>query len=188
MRRHSTPPALLLLTLAALPCGLVAGCGGSGSTSTTAATGAAATTAAAATAASATRRAATTPATPRSAASAALAAQAYTPPRRRFAAAPIGAAAVSQLARTGSIRVPVAVGGPGRVSAFGQAQIPQHGILHVAEAAPRTAGRAGTVTLTLRLTPLARAQLAAHRSILMYLAISFSKGEVIQRMPVRLKP
>jgi hypothetical protein len=38
------------------------------------------------------------------------------------------------------------------------------------------------------LTPLARRQLAAGRSIDMFVGVSFSKGEVIQRMEVHLKP
>lgn len=196
MRRHLAPPAPLLLALLALPLGLIAGCGGgsiggkTGTTGTAAAT--ATTTATTTTSPAGTQRArtttATTPRTGVGAAVAAMNADRYTPPKHRFAAAPITHTQVSQLEKRGSIVIPVVVGGPGRVSAFGQAEIPGKGIIHVAEAAPQTVARGGVVKLTFTLSPVARQQLAAGRGILMYVAVLFSKGEVIQRIPVHLRP
>jgi hypothetical protein len=193
MRRHPIPQVLSLIALVALACGLVAGCGGgnigagasSSSASTTATRPAGSATATAPAARSMARRSGRSRA---SAVSAALSYQVHTPPNRRFVAAPIGSSAASQLVKHGAIVVPVAVGGPGKVSAFGQAQIAGRGIVHVAQAAPKTVRGVGIVDLKLRLTPLARAQLAAGRGILMYVAVAFSKGQVIQRLRVPLKP
>lgn len=190
MRRHRIPPAALLL---ALPVALLAGCGGgsiggktTGATTTTAAT-ASATTSATTTAKQSPTPAAT-PTTPEQAAAAAMNTETTTRPKHRFAAAPITRKAVSQLERRGSIVIPVAVGGPGKVTAFGQAEIPGKGIVHVAEAAPKTVASAGVVKLRFTLLPVARQQLAAGRSILMYVAVGFSRGDVFQRIPVRLRP
>jgi hypothetical protein len=196
MKRHRTPPTFLLLALVALPLLLLAGCGGSASSGTAATTGGPATTTATTTSAATatatkTRHARRSPALSRAQRAvlrATVRAQLYTRPRRRFLAAPISHAAASRLARSGAVVVPVAVGGPGTVSAFGQAQLPGQGVVRVAEAAPRTARAAGRVKLTLALTPEARARLAAGRGLLMYVAVRFSKGTVIERMPVRLAP
>lgn len=195
MRRHRTPPVPLLLALVALPAGLLAGCGGgsiggktTGATTTATTASTTATTSTTTTTAKRSATTATTPTTPAQAATAAMNAETTTRPKHRFAAAPITHKAVSQLERRGSIVIPVAVGGPGKVTAFGQAEIPGKGIVHVAEAAPKTVARAGLVKLTFTLLPVARAQLAAGRSILMYVAVGFSKGEVFQRIPVRLRP
>jgi hypothetical protein len=188
MTRHRFPLIALFACLLAPSIGLIAGCGSSASSDTTAATST--------TPASQTQTAVTSsttprtakPATPAATAKAVLSNQVHTPPTHRFIAAPINQAGASQLARTGTIVVPVAVGGPGTISGFGQAEIPRKGILHVAEAAPKHVRAAGIVDLTYKLTPLARAQLAAGKSIDMFVAVSFSKGEVIQRMEVHLKP
>ena len=193
MRRHCTPPAALVLALLALPAGLLASCGGGsigGKTTGATTTATAATTTATATSTTTTQAAttATTPTTPAQAATAAMNAETTTRTKHRFAAAPITRKAVSQLERHGSITIPVAVGGPGKVTAFGQAEIPGKGIVHVAEAAPQTVARAGVVKLTLTLLPVGRQQLAAGRGILMYVAVGFSKGDVFQRIPVRLRP
>lgn len=188
MRRHS--PSLLLSS--ALVAALAAGCGGGSTGSGTVASGtstaATATTTTATTPTTATTRTATTPATPAARAAAVLSSQANTPPKRRFAAAPISSAAASQLAKGRTIVVPVVVGGPGKISAFGQAQLANGRIEHVAEAAPKVVHGAGTVTLQLRLKPVALQQLAAGKRMVMYVAVRFSKGEVIDRLTVPLNP
>jgi hypothetical protein len=181
MRRH----LLSLLALAALPAGLLAGCGGGSvaagtSTSSTAATTAqqaarSTTTTTRARASRATTRARSPPAKPK-----------VSP--HAFAAATITPAAASSLSQRGQLVLPVATGGPGTVRAFGQAEIPGKGIIHVAEARPTVVHRAGIVNLTLVLLPVARAQLAAGRPIDMFVAVSFSHGEVFQREEVHLKP
>ncbi len=184
MRRHHIPAAIPLLVLVVLPAGLVAGCGG-GSTATGPATAAsAAGTTARHTTAATTPKASHTTATqpPRTTKTTAK------PSPHAFASAVITPAASSQLATRGALVLPVAVGGPGTVTAFGQAEIPRVGIVHVADARPVVAARAGVVDLKLTLTPVARAQLAAGRSIVTYVAVSFSKGSVIQRTQIVLRP
>lgn len=183
MRRHHIPAAIPLLALVALPAGLLAGCGG-GSTATGPATSASAagTTAQHATATTTSKAPRTTTTQPRTTRTTAK------PAPHAFASAVITPAASSQLATRGALVLPVAVGGPGKVSAFGQAEIPRVGIVHVADARPVMAARAGIVNLKLTLTPVARAQLAAGRSIVAYVAVSFSKGQVIQRTRIVLRP
>jgi len=194
MRRHRTPPAALLLALLALPVAVLAGCGGGsigGRTTGATTTVAPATASTMSSTTTTVPRPATTPTTattPAQAATAMMNAETTTRPKHRFAAAPITRKAVSRLEQRGSIVIPVAVGGPGKVTAFGQAEIPGKGIVHVAEAAPRTVARAGVVKLTFTLLPVARQQLAAGRSVLMYVAVGFSKGDAFQRIPVRLRP
>ena len=185
MRRHHIPAVIPLLALVALPAGLLAGCGG-GSTATGPATSASS----AATTTQHTTTATTTPKT--------TGTTATQPPRttkttakpspHAFASAVITPAASTHLAKSGTLVLPVAVGGPGKVSAFGQAEIPRVGIVHVADAKPVVAKRAGIVDLKLVLTPVARAQLAAGRSIVTYVAVSFSKGQVMQRSRIVLRP
>lgn len=180
MRRHLLP----LLALIALPAGVVAGCGGgnvggsaSATSTTTSATHAATTASGAHGSAKAAARSA--------------AAKRKTRPKpspHAFAAATITPTAASQLSKRGQLVLPVATGGPGTVTAFGQAQIAGKGIVHVADATPQAVRKAGVVDLTLTLTPLARAQLAAGRGIDMFVAVSFSKGSVFQREEVHLKP
>jgi len=183
MRRHHIPAAIPLLVLVALPAGLLAGCGG-GSTSTGPATSASAAGTTAQHAATTTTPKAGTTATHPSGTTATTA----KPSPHAFASAVITPAASSQLATRGALVLPVAVGGPGTVSAFGQAEIPRVGIVHVADAKPVVAPRAGIVDLKLVLTPVARQQLAAGRSIVTYVAVSFSKGQVIQRTRIVLRP
>lgn len=178
MRRHLLP----LLALVLLPAGVVAGCGGGSVGGGTAATSTtAASTHAAASSTSAGHGSAKTTA-------AKAAKRKPRPSPHAFAAATITPAAASQLSRRGQLVLPVATGGPGTVRAFGQAQIPGKGIVHVAEARPQVVARAGVVDLTLTLTPLAKAQLAAGRGIDMFVAVSFSKGDVFQREEIHLKP
>ncbi|HXE44534.1 MAG TPA: hypothetical protein VN635_04990 [Conexibacter sp.] len=179
MRRHLLP----LFAVAALPAGLVAGCGGGsvGGSASTNSTGAAtaqhaatsSTTAHAGT--SRTARARSTPAKSK-------------PSPHAFAAAKITPAAASSLSQRGQLVLPVATGGPGTVRAFGQAEIPGKGIIHIAEAKPVVSHRAGIVDLTLVLSHVARAQLAAKRPIDMFVAVSFSHGEVFEREEVHLRP
>ena len=183
MRRHHIPAAIPLLVLVALPAGLLAGCGG-GSTSTGPATSASAAGTTAQHAATTTTPKAGTTATHPSGTTATTA----KPSPHAFASAVITPAASSQLATRGALVLPVAVGGPGTVSAFGQAEIPRVGIVHVADAKPVVAPRAGIVDLKLVLTPVARQQLSAGRSIVTYVAVSFSKGQVIQRTRIVLRP
>lgn len=178
MRRHLLP----LLALVLLPAGVVAGCGGGSVGGGTAASS---------TTASATHAAATSTTAGHGSAKKAAARSAATkrkPSPHAFAAARITPAAASQLSKRGQLVLPVATGGPGTVRAFGQALIPGKGIVHVAEARPQVVTRAGVVDLTLTLTPLARAQLAAGRGIDMFVAVSFSKGAVFQREEIHLKP
>lgn len=177
MRRHFLP----LLALVALPAGLLAGCGGGsvGGSSSTSSTGA-----------TTTQRAATSTATTH----ASGLAQARSPVHKTkpsphaFAAAKITPTAASSLSQRGQLVLPVATGGPGTVRAFGQAEIPGKGIIHIAEARPMVVHRAGIVDLTLVLLPVARAQLAAGRPIDMFVAVSFSHGEVLEREEVHLRP
>jgi len=177
MRRHLLP----LLALAALPAGLLAGCGGGsvGGAPSTSSTGAA-TTQHAATSTTATH--------------ASRLPQARSPVHRTkpsphaFAAAKITPAAASSLSQRGQLVLPVATGGPGTVRAFGQAEIPGKGIVHIAAAQPMVVRRAGIVDLRLVLLPIARAQLAAGRPIDMFVAVSFSHGQVFEREEVHLKP
>jgi len=181
MKRHVLP----LLALLALPAGLLAGCGGgsvAGSGSTT--TGGTA----AATQPASTSSTSKTSTTSRSAATGTTRHAPARVSRHAFAAAQITPPAASSLARTGQLVLPVATGGPGRVSAFAQAQIAGAGIVHVATARPVTATRAGIVRLTLVLTPLARRQLAAGRSVDAFVAIHFSRNDVIQREEIVLRP
>lgn len=93
----------------------------------------------------------------------------------------------SRLARSGALSVPVTVGGPGRVSAFGQAGI-GHATVKVAHAEPVQAQDRGVVHITLRLNHFARRHLAAGHSFLMYVGVSFSKGFEGQRITVPLSP
>ncbi len=184
MRRHHIPAVIPLLALVALPAGLLAGCGG-GSTATGRATSASA--------AGTTAQHAATTATPKASHTTATQPPRTTkttakPSPHAFAPAVITPAASTHLAKSGTLVLPVAVGGPGKVSAFGQAEIPRVGIVHVADARPVVATRAGIVDLKLVLTPVARAQLAAGRSIVTYVAVSFSKGQVMQREQIVLRP
>jgi hypothetical protein len=195
MRRLPTSPVLPLLALVVLAAGLAAGCGGGNTGSGTVASGATTatatappTTAGTTAATTAPKTTATTRASATSRAVAALSSQAYTPVKRRFAAAPLGSSAGSRLVKRGTIPITVAVGGPGRVSAFGQAQLPDKRIVHVAESDARVLKRAGVARLTLRLAPIARQTLAAGHRLVMYVAVRFSKGEVIQRLTVPLNP
>ena len=94
----------------------------------------------------------------------------------------------SRLLRTGAVAIPVALGGPGRLTAFGQAELPHIGIGKVAHAAPLTATARGVVHLDLRLTPRAGHYLAAGHSFVMYVAIYFSKTGEGQNIPVPLTP
>lgn len=183
MRRHHIPAAIPLLALIALPAGLLAGCGG-GSTATGPATSASAgaTVAQHTTASTTSKKAHTTATQSRTTGTTAK------PSPHAFASAVITPAASSQLATRGALILPVAVGGPGKVSAFGQAEIPGVGIVHIADARAVMAPRAGIVDLKLVLTPVARRQLAAGRSIVTYVAVSFSKGQVIQRTRIVLRP
>lgn len=175
MRRPAIPHLQAWLALVALVALAVAGCGGSspgtGATTTNAPT-----------------QGATTPGSSTTSTTASGARTARKPSPHAFAAAPITSAGAAQLVKTGRISLPVAVGGPGTVSAFGQAALPGNGVVRVAQGSTVVSGKAGTVNLTLALTPLARAQLAAGRSILMYVGVSFSKGDVVQRLEVLLKP
>lgn len=179
MRRKLLP----LLALIALLAGLLAGCGGG---SVGGGTPAAST---AASAAHATKTTATgSHGSTKGTATSTSAKRKPKPSPHAFAAATITPAAASQLSKRGQLVLPVATGGPGTVRAFGQAQIPGKGIVHVADATPQVVKKAGVVDLTLTLTPLARAQLAAGRGIDMFVAVSFSKGDVFQREEVHLKP
>ena len=92
------------------------------------------------------------------------------------------------LSKTGAVTIPVALGGPGRLTAFGQAELPHAGIVKVAHAAPVTAPGRGVVHLDLRLTSRARHYLAAGHSLVMYVAIYFSKTGEGQNIPVPLRP
>lgn len=178
MRRHPLP----LLALLALPLGLLAGCGGSssGTTATTAATAAATQ--------PATTSGTSSTATTRTAAATTTRTAPARPSPHAFAAARITRPAASALARTGQLVLPVATGGPGRITAFAQAELPGAGIVHVANARPAVATRAGVVDLTLTLTPLARRQLAAGRSIDAFVAVQFSRNGTIEREEVLLRP
>lgn len=180
MRRHLLP----LLALAVLPAGVVAGCGGGSVGGGTAATSTTASSTHAAATSTTAGHGSAKKAAPRSAATK----RKPKPSPHAFAAATITPAAASQLSKRGQLVLPVATGGPGTVRAFGQALISGKGIVHVAEARPQVVTRAGVVDLTLTLTPLARAQLAAGRGIDMFVAVSFSKGEVFQREEIHLKP
>ncbi len=181
MKRHPLP----LLALLALPFGMLAGCGGgSVGGSTSAGSSATSTTGQAQHAATSGTTSAKT--TGRGAAT--RAARAARPSPHAFAAARITPAAATALSKQGALILPVATGGPGKVTAFGQAEIPGKGIVHVATARPQVLRRAGIVRLTLVLTPLARAQLAAGRPIDMFVAVGFSKGRVFDREEVHLKP
>jgi len=181
MRRQALP----LVALLALPAALVGGCGGGAIGSSTTGATAAATQ-------PATQPAKTSSTTKTSATRTAAAGTARRAPARAsphaFAAGQITSPAASALAHSGAIVLPVATGGPGRITAFGQAEIPNVGIIHVATARPATATRAGIVDLTLALTPLARRQLAAGRSIDMFVAVQFSRNDVMQREEVVLRP
>lgn len=182
MTRHSFP----LLALLALPFALLAGCGGgsvggSTSSSTAASTSTTAQHAASSSTAAAKKQRGGARTTAR-------AARPARPSPHAFAAARITPAAATALAKQGAIILPVATGGPGKVTAFGQAEIPGKGIIHVATARPQVLRRAGIVRLTLVLTPLARAQLAAGRPIDMFVAVGFSKGLVFDREEVHLTP
>ncbi len=184
MRRHHIPAVIPLLALVALPAGLLAGCGG-GSTATGPATSASA--------AGTTAQHTTASTTPKTSGTTATQPQRTTkttarPSPHAFASAVITPAASTHLAKSGALVLPVAVGGPGKVSAFGQAEIPRVGIVHVADAKPVVAARAGIVDLKLVLTPVAREQLAAGRSMVTYVAVSFSKGQVMQRTRIVLRP
>jgi hypothetical protein len=183
MRRHHIPGVIPLLALVALPAGLLAGCGG-GST----ASGHPATTRTVAAAQQTTTSSSATTTRHSSTTRPARTARTAKPSPHAFAAAAITPAAASHLAQSGTLVLPVAVGGPGTVSAFGQAELPSVGIVHVADARPMAVRRAGVVDLTLTLTPAARRRLAAGRSIVTYVAVSFSKGDVFQRMKIVLRP
>jgi hypothetical protein len=104
-----------------------------------------------------------------------------------FAAAPITHRQASALVRTGQIAIPVAAGGPGEVSAFGQAQIGK-AILRVAQAPAVVLKAPGMVVLHMHLTPVARSTLAAGHPILMFVGVQFSNGQFVQRLEVLLHP
>jgi len=118
------------------------------------------------------------------------AAVAPTLPLTRYSArAPqaLSSAQRSRLALTGSVAIPVTLGGPGTLTAFGQAGI-GHAIVKVAHAAPVRAKGRGVVHLTLRLTPRARRRLAAGHSFVMYVGVYSSKSPEGQRITVPLGP
>ncbi len=92
----------------------------------------------------------------------------------------------TQLARSGSVAIPVTLGGPGTLTAFGQAGI-GHAIVKVAHAAPVRAKGPGVVHFTLRLTPRARSRLAAGHSFAMYVGVYSSKSPEGQRITVPLR-
>ncbi len=118
------------------------------------------------------------------------AAAAPTPPLTRHtvrAPETLSSAQRSRLARTGSTTIPVTLGGPGTLTAFGQAGI-GHAIVKVAHAAPVRAKGRGVVHFTLRLTPRARRRLAAGHSFVMYVGVYSSKSPEGQRITVPLKP
>ncbi len=104
-----------------------------------------------------------------------------------FGAAPLSVAQRSTLVKSGKLAIRVRVSRAGKVSGFGQAQI-NGTILKVAHATPVTARRAGTVDLTLHLTPATRKVLAHGHSVLMYVAVSFSGSRTLQRLTVPLRP
>jgi hypothetical protein len=93
----------------------------------------------------------------------------------------------AQLAEEGQTELRVRVGKAGTVSAFGQAEIGES-IERVANATPQAASGTGAVSLTLRLTPVARKALAEGHSFLMYVAVRYSGDRTAQRIEVPLTP
>jgi hypothetical protein len=105
-------------------------------------------------------------------------------PPPRFSLGRVTAAQRARLARTGQLALEVRIGAAGRVSAFAQAQIGRR-LLVVARAA-RRARRGGTVTLTLRLSHAARAQLAHGHRVRLVIAVSYSRASVVKRLTLAL--
>ncbi len=104
-----------------------------------------------------------------------------------FGTDPLSDEQISTLVENGEIPLPVRVRKAGVLSAFGQAQ-PGLSIIKVARAAPVTATGPGIFALRLRLTPQARKILNNGDSLLMYLAIKFSRSRTMQQLTVPLKP
>ncbi len=104
-----------------------------------------------------------------------------------FGTDPLSDEQITALIENGEIPLPVRVRKAGVLSAFGQAQ-PELSIIKVARAAPVTASGPGIFTLRLRLTPQARKILNNGDSLLMYLAIKFSRSRTMQQLTVPLKP
>lgn len=101
-----------------------------------------------------------------------------------FVVARIGAAQRKRLATRGTLVLQVRVGRPGRVSVLGQARIGRR-IVRVASAA-KTAHRAGTLRLTIRLSKTARRRLAASGRLTVVLGVEYTQRPTARRIVLHL--
>lgn len=107
------------------------------------------------------------------------------PPRPpRFSVAHIARAQRTRFADTGRIMLSVQVSGRGRVSAFAQAMLGR--IRQVAHTSRTTHGP-GQLTLRMRLSSVARAQLESTGRLRLTLGVSYSKVPVVKRISLQLK-
>lgn len=97
----------------------------------------------------------------------------------------ISATAASRLARTGKVTVPIGVSAPGKVVITGRAPIGKR--ILTAATGSRTAKAAGAVNVTLRLTKLARRELARKRRLRLSLSITHTKVPSPKKLTLTLK-
>lgn len=107
------------------------------------------------------------------------------PAPARLTLAGITARQRALFARTGRLTLRARVNRGGIVSAVATAKLGRHA--HTVARASKRASRAGTVTLTLRLSRAARAQLAHHRALRVVLVVRFT-GAAGKRVTLTLVP